>query len=196
MNHKLLPLVALGCAALIAFAPASQAASLNEKLMQCAVLKDSLERLVCFDALAKVAPTVPDEPYHAPAPSRAVVAPVAPAPVYQPQVAQPAATQPASAPAPQAATVPASKEDSFGKEHKEISKNAPERMTFTIAKIEKNPYGHHILTFKNGQKWKQMDDIHIRLSEDEEVIVTRGMFNAFYLKKTTSKKSIKVKRMD
>lgn len=139
------------------------------KLNQCAAINDSLERLVCYDELAKginqgkVAQTMPAIPKNS----------------------TPAATQQVDI------------TDSFGKEHikSKAQENLPDAITLTIQDLSKTVHGEWLITFTNGQEWKQTDGEYFKLKKGENVELKKGMLGAIYLKKFTANKRIRVKRL-
>jgi hypothetical protein len=183
MLKKSLSLGAFLCTSLLFLNFSAQAASLNERLMQCAVLKDSLERLVCYDQLTKSARTAPEEAL------TVQRAPVTAAPVMP--VAQPKSPTIVQAPAEQAKSA----EEEFGLEHKqtEEQKNT-DNQEMVIKAAKQNQYDQWTITFTNGQKWKQVDNTNMKFKEGDKVIISRGFWNSFNLKKAGSNRSMKVKR--
>jgi hypothetical protein len=147
---------------------------LNTELAQCAGVKDSLARLVCFDNFVAASASL------------SVVE-------KQPTVAaQQVKVVPVIAPV-------ADKTANFGAEHLKRLPVAEEdlQVVFVIKKLKKNPYGQWRITFNNGQQWKQTDDIHFRIKAGESVILKKGALSAVFMKKTDpdSNKKIRIKRV-
>ncbi|WP_085300155.1 hypothetical protein [Cognaticolwellia mytili] len=151
----------------------ANADTLNAELAQCAQVKDSLARLVCFDDLVKSTKSFTAGEQASTSTPVTQIAPVA--------------------------VEKTDKEASFGAEHLKKS-NIPEserQIVFTVEKLTKDQYGQLRFTFKNGQQWKQTDGSHFRVKEGESVLLIKGMLNSIYLKKniTSSNKKIRVKRL-
>ena len=47
---------------------------------------------------------------------------------------------------------------------------------------------------KNNQQWRQIGSDSLKLDEGDTVIISRGVFNSFLLKKADQNRSIRVKR--
>lgn len=88
------------------------------------------------------------------------------------------------------------KNEDFGLEHKEITKDNDDELTATVTSVEEAPYGELIITLDNGQQWRQIGSDRMRLNTNDIVIIERGMFNSFLLKKQGKSRSIRVKRTD
>ncbi|KJY95408.1 MULTISPECIES: hypothetical protein [Pseudoalteromonas] len=86
----------------------------------------------------------------------------------------------------------------FGLEHKKEKeqKDDNNELRARVSQVDEAPYGELILTLDNGQKWRQIGTEHFRLNSNDTVIISRGMFNSFLLKKQGANKSIRVKRVD
>ncbi|AZQ86061.1 hypothetical protein EKO29_19930 [Colwellia sp. Arc7-635] len=153
----------------------TQAETLNEGLVKCAKIEDSLARLVCFDRLAD----------HTSMPVSTVVKSNKVMPVAKPTVEAP---------------VKVSKAESFGADHirksHEVEKEES-KIVFEIASLQKDPYGKYRFTFKNGQQWKQTDNNQLRVKVGESVLLSKGFMGSIFLKKndTDSNKKIRVKRL-
>jgi len=159
----------------------AQAETLNEGLVKCTKVEDSLARLVCFDRLAQ----------HATVPVSTIVKSTKAQPVAEPKFVAPAAP---------VAPVKVSKAESFGAEHIRKSHEVEEeesKIVFEIASLQKDPYGKYRFTFKNGQQWKQTDNNQLRVKVGESVLLSKGFMGSIFLKKndTDSNKKIRVKRL-
>jgi hypothetical protein len=154
----------------------TQAETLNEGLVKCTKVEDSLARLVCFDRLAK----------HTTMPVSTIVKSNKVMPVAKPRVVAP---------------VKASKAESFGAEHirksHEVEEEEESKIVFEIASLQKDPYGKYRFTFKNGQQWKQTDSNQLRVKVGESVLLSKGFMGSIFLKKNDvdSNKKIRVKRL-
>ena len=84
----------------------------------------------------------------------------------------------------------------FGLEHKKTAaEEATDSLTFTIATAKKSIHGKWTLTFTNEQKWVTISSERMKFKAEQEVIISRGMFNSFMLKVMNSNRSVKVKRI-
>lgn len=166
--------------ALLQLAPTlAQAETLAEAMEKCRVVSNSLNRLVCYDQLAQRANNLEDSDLQEFYAQRPVGAPPTARAPQQPRGAQP--------PKP---------ESTFGLEaqiQREKSDTLPE-ITAVVGKVEKAPKGKLIITLDDGQVWRQTDTETLRLKSGDTVVISRGMIGAFYLKKTSGKKRIRVKR--
>ncbi|KPZ65287.1 hypothetical protein AN392_01441 [Pseudoalteromonas sp. P1-16-1b] len=167
MNKHLLSLLALASVPVLAATP------INEQALQaCSFIENDFNRLLCYDntiagkSLTQSARKQPEQPAQAnvKADTSTVTAPVA------------------------------IKEKEFGLEHKEITENGEESITSIISSVKKAPYGELIITLENNQQWRQIGSDSLRLDEGDTVIISRGVFNSFLLKKADQNRSIRVKR--
>lgn len=68
-------------------------------------------------------------------------------------------------------------------------------ITLTVSKLKKLIRGQWVITFDNGQKWRQKDAGTFRLVVGDTVELTKGTFGSVHMKKVGTKKSIRVKRL-
>jgi len=89
-----------------------------------------------------------------------------------------------------------SKEEKFGDEHIKKTDNDSniDSVNFLIEKVRKDNHEKWLITFSNSQVWKQTDSSYLSLHEGDNVIISKGLLGAFYLKKVGQSKQIKVKR--
>ena len=94
---------------------------------------------------------------------------------------------------------PSKKVASFAKNHlKKIAGNKAEisnEITATIIQAKKMLRGQWQVSLNNGQKWQQKDTVYLKLTSGDEVILEEGALGAFYLKKLTSNRRIRVRRI-
>lgn len=150
---------------------------LSLALKKCGAIDNDIARLVCFDELVE-SHQKKIKQYASDTVSKSVVQQVAPStqPTVEDKVAK------------------------FGAQH---LKKTPEEdqqdneVTFTVAKLTKDPYKRWYITFENGQRWKQTDESKLRIKVGDSVILTKGFMSAVYLKKNTedAKRRIRVKRL-
>jgi hypothetical protein len=82
----------------------------------------------------------------------------------------------------------------FGLEHKNVSEKNGEDLKASISNVEEAAYGELIITLDNKQQWRQIGSDQITLSKGDRIIINRGFFNSFILKKEGQNRSIRVKR--
>ena len=153
------------------------AADFVSSFKQCAAEKDSLNRLLCYDKLAKV---LNHQQVDVELPDVPVATSKSPSTVSTARTLEPAST-----------------EDEFGAKHLNKEKQeAVTQVSYVIKSIDKTIRGLYRFTFENGQKWEQQDnDVKTRFKVGETVIIKRGVFDAFYLKRPSSNRTIRVKRI-
>ena len=150
-------------------APTFAATAINEQALQaCSFIENDFNRLLCYDNT------------------------VAGKPLSKPTVNKTLSPTNTEATAPVAVAVTQAEE--FGLEHKEIAENGEESITSKISSVKKAPYGELIITLENNQQWRQIGSDSLRLDEGDTVIISRGVFNSFLLKKADQNRSIRVKR--
>ncbi|ALQ09606.1 MULTISPECIES: hypothetical protein [Pseudoalteromonas] len=146
----------------------------TQALQACSFIENDFNRLLCYDnTIAGKSLTKPS------------VAKVLAPPTTNTNVPIPTPTQKA----PSVANA-----DDFGLEHKEVHKEKDTEIKATITSIEKAAYGELIINLDNDQQWRQIGSDSMRLKESDTVVITRGVFNSFLLKKANQNRSIRVKR--
>jgi hypothetical protein len=83
----------------------------------------------------------------------------------------------------------------FGQENKQRTENLIEQIQATIIEIKKAPRGELIITLDNGQVWRQTDNTRLKLRKDQVVIIKRGAFGSFFIRKENTNKRIRAKRV-
>jgi|TARA_B100001059_G_scaffold35165_1_gene28217 hypothetical protein len=63
-------------------------------------------------------------------------------------------------------------------EHKNIAKENDSSISSTVSAIKEAAYGELIITLENGQQWRQIGSDGITLKEDDNVVISRGVFNS------------------
>jgi len=86
---------------------------------------------------------------------------------------------------------------SFGREHKlAATEKAINELEFTIKSAKLNLRKKWRLVFENGQVWYASEsNTAIKLKSGDKVIIRRGAFNSFSLKKKGAKRKVRIKRM-
>lgn len=171
MKKQLLPLLAL------LSIPSVNASEVNLQALQaCTFVENDFNRLLCYDnimagkSLSKPATTntlTPSASSLAPAEADTMVKPKSKA-----------------------------KNEDFGLEHKEITKDNDNEISAAVTSVKEAPYGELIINLNNGQQWRQIGSDRMRISADDIVVIERGMFNSFLLKKENQNRSIRVKRIN
>ena len=187
-------------AALITVFSLSMAASANaqqsieDAINQCSQETNSLQRLVCFDRLAKTVreytgasqqlPTVTRQP--------TVVRPTAP----EATVTVPQAQQQVQQEADVATRNVATAEDEFGLEHKRDTDVMISKLYAQVNAISTNQRRKRTVTLDNGQQWLQQDGSTLKISVGDTIYVERGVLGAFYMSTDDVNKRMKVKRVN
>jgi hypothetical protein len=150
---------------------------------QCAQLKDSLQRLVCYDRIFQAGDTAAAAPSGAPRAAAPVPAPV---PVPAPRVALPA---PAVAVAPVAA--PALGDESVQRREKDKNKPAEAAsLEATITALKETRPQVVRLTLDNGQVWQQMDmSSMFQVNVGDTVRIEKGTMGGYRLARTSRGRS-------
>lgn len=161
-------------------APTFAAQEINVQALQaCSFIENDFNRLLCYDN------TVAGKPLTKPS-EKKTLTPPKPVANITPNVSAPVAAVTASA--------PAAKGDDFGLEHKEITKDKDENITALVSSVKKAPYGELIISLDNSQEWRQIGSDSLKLKESDTVVISRGVFNSFLLRKDGQNRSIRVKR--
>ncbi|MDO6465498.1 hypothetical protein [Pseudoalteromonas carrageenovora] len=161
-------------------APTVTAQEINVQALQaCSFIENDFNRLLCYDN------TVAGKPLTKPS-EKKTLTPPKPVANITPNVSAPVAAVTASA--------PAAKGDDFGLEHKEITKDKDENITALVSSVKKAPYGELIISLDNSQEWRQIGSDSLKLKKSDTVVISRGVFNSFLLRKDGQNRSIRVKR--
>jgi hypothetical protein len=193
------------CALLVIFvSPISIANSLLDELSICAKNTDSLQRLVCYDKLAKDTKNKPPKQTQVTLKDSIVErvdSTVQVAPKFQ-QEKELAVSERPNKPAvvePQSVGVIANsvkqQQASFGKEGIKHPEDIIKQLKVKVIKIQKAPYGELIITVENGQVWRQTDGMRFKLSTDEMIIIERGALGSFFIGKENTNRRIRAKRV-
>ncbi|TMO53117.1 hypothetical protein [Pseudoalteromonas phenolica] len=88
------------------------------------------------------------------------------------------------------------KVDEFGLERsKKAASKKLDEIHSTVNKLTKNPRGQHTFHLKNNQIWKQKGSDRFPVKEGDEIIIIRGVFDSFRMKKVGTNRTIQVKRV-
>ncbi|MBE0459401.1 hypothetical protein NDQ71_12650 [Pseudoalteromonas sp. KG3] len=174
MKKQLLPILAL------LSIPTVHASEVNLQALQaCTFVENDFNRLLCYDN------TMAGKSLSKPTTSQTLTPPANSA---APAVAAATGTVAAGE------QIVKTKNEDFGLEHKEVSKDNDDEISAVVTNVEEAPYGELIITLDNGQQWRQVGSDRLRLTNNDTVVIERGMFNSFLLKKAGQNRSIRVKR--
>lgn len=153
----------------------------GEALQRCAQVKDSLERLVCYDRAAAAGAAMPA----APVPPSMAPSAASPAPAVQ--VASPAVPAPVVA-------APAVRE--FGDEtvkrteKERVATSGPTSLTALVAEMKEYRRNVYLLTLDNGQIWQQMDmDSLFTVKVGDTVQIEKGKLGGYRMARTSDGRS-------
>jgi hypothetical protein len=161
---------------------------------QCTQLKDSLQRLVCYDkALMEPAPASSTAPVAVtPTPAVRAAPPAAPAPA--PGVASP----PAVAAAPAAA--PALGDESLKRSQKQRKESdAPTSLEAKVTAAREVRQATYRVTLDNGQVWQQMDmSTLFQVGVGDVVRIEKGALGGFRMARVSNGRSgwVRVSRVE
>jgi hypothetical protein len=168
--HKLF----IGMAA-VAFSATSFAQ--QSGLEACAEIEDSLERLVCYDNLAKKEHSGKKKRQDRELPEQARKG-----------------KQKAAEMKEKAQERREQANERFGFEHKEKADTEDERISVTLADREEGPYGKWRITLTNGQVWKQTDSGYFSW-DGNSYYIERGALNSFFFGREGSNRRMRVQRV-
>jgi hypothetical protein len=173
--------------------PALPAEPTVDRLVGCAEIRDTRDRLACFDR--EVAPLVSARARSAPAAAPPSVATAAPAPVP--------ATSATVAPVTAVAPAPAPAARSFGEEQlqrKDRAADSEDQQSLhaKIERIRTVSASDFIVYLDNGQAWRHQDSVlggYLRV--DEAITITKGALGSYRLTRDAgnSKNWIRVTRI-
>ena len=159
---------------LLASAPA-RADDLNAQLAHCMTMNGAVERLSCYDRVARQA--------------------VGAAP--QAQAAQSPTQQ---SPTPQARIAPSADPGrDFGKERVTPAEPQSDRFTAEMTDFQKDARGHFTVVLQNGQVWRQAAGdtgvAQIRSGQANQVTISRGALGSYDLRFNDRNATFKVQRL-
>jgi len=140
----------------------------QEALQQCAGIEDSLERLVCYDNIAKQSQGDSKQAER------------------QKSNTQEMTSQQESS----------SSQQTFGMEHKDKEEGQVDRIEVEVASKEQGPYKKWRITLNNGQVWKQTDSGgYFPWDDDDTYYIERGALNSFFFGREDSNRRMRVQRV-
>lgn len=173
----------LAAAGLLVNASAIAADAQVEAGRQCGQLKDSLQRLVCYDRIFQAGDSAAPAPAPAAAPRAAAPVPV-PVPAPAPRVTAPAVASAPVAP-------PALGDESVQRREKEKNKPVePAALDATITALKETRPQVVRLTLGNGQVWQQMDMSSVfQVNVGDTVRIEKGTMGGYRLARTSRGRS-------
>ncbi|PKG98037.1 hypothetical protein [Paraglaciecola sp. MB-3u-78] len=170
--------------------------SLQSDLLDCAQSNDSLQRLVCYDNLAKKTQVKTTQEQNKQTKKQKIVVTPSP-PVLQKKavlstklIAELPIEPDISKPKPIVNSTA-----NFGQENIKHPKGLISQIQATVIKTKKAPRGELIIFLDNGQVWRQTDSTRLKLSKDNVVIIERGALGSFFIGKENANKRIRAKRV-
>lgn len=170
---------------------------------QCTQLKDSLQRLVCYDkALMEAAPASSTAPAPvavtvAPAPTPGVRVAPPPAPAAAPAVSAPAAV---SAAPTTPATAPALGDESLKRSQKQRKESeGPTSLEAKVTAAREVRQATYRVTLDNGQVWQQMDmSTLFQVGVGDVVRIEKGALGGFRMARVSNGRSgwVRVNRVE
>lgn len=157
-------------------------------LQKCAAIEDSLQRLVCYDNLAKQQASQQQEN---------IKKERAKQKDKKNNHGQRVAEQ-ARQKGQQMRNKDAQQtEQRFGLEHKNIEENnGLDKLVVEIASRREDPYGNWVITLKNDQVWKQTESVgYFSWPEDDTYYIERGAFNSFFFGREGTNRRFRVTRV-
>jgi hypothetical protein len=161
----------------------SFAMSLNsEALLACIKIESSNQRLICFDqAMANISlnETTKNDMDLSGAISTASQSDKNAAPIVK-------------------TTPPQNAKANFGLEKQKLRENKTqlESIDASVVSIQELASAQKVLTLDNQQRWQQISSGTFRIKVGDTLVLTRGAFGSFKLKKQGTNRAIKVKRLD
>ena len=146
-------------------------AAVEQSLQQCAQIGQDAQRLACYDQLSASLKS-PSTQVNAATPNSPVVASTAPT---------------------QAAPTATAAIARFGAKPVEVVQE-PEAIELTIASISQSARGNLIISFDNGQVWKQLEAKRYRLAAGDKVQIKKAALGSYLLQAEGRNRSIRVQR--
>lgn len=147
-------------------------ANAAEDLQQCRAIKDATARLLCYDQYVDAHST------------KDVT-------VAEPSVAPVAASSAAKATAP---VKTARDEALFGTSGETIESKIAD-LSVQVQSISTDSRQKLVLTMQNGQRWQQLDNGFLKVSQGDKCVISSGVFGSYTMKCQQGTKSIRVKRI-
>lgn len=140
-----------------------------EDLQQCRAIKDATARLLCYDQYVDARATSVTAP--AAAAANATIATTSTAPVKT-----------------------ARDEALFGTSGETIESKIAD-LNVQVQSISTDSRQKLLLTMQNGQRWQQLDNGFLKVSQGDSCVISSGVFGSYTMKCQQGTKSIRVKRI-
>jgi hypothetical protein len=168
--------------------PLVSAQSLSTALEACRQQQNALQRLVCYDDITLATASTQTSAANSATPTAQPL--TAKRQTSLPSAAVAAPSQPSVA-ASEVATA-----DDFGLEHKKSASEDQAKLRYmTVTEVSLNPRKELIVTFDNGQVWRQNGSSYYKIANGEQHYIKRGLFNSFSLGNDDNNRSVKVIRV-
>jgi hypothetical protein len=171
--------------------------SLQSDLLDCAKSNDSLQRLVCYDNLAKKTQVKTIQEQNKQTKKQKIA--VTPSPPAQQKKAVLSTKLIAELPIESDISKPkpiVNATANFGQENNKHPKDLINQIQGKIVMVRKSAYGKQIITLDNGQVWQQTDSTRLKLVEGQPITISRGALGSFFISKENTKKRIRAKRVN
>ncbi len=140
-----------------------------EDLQQCRAIKDATARLLCYDQYVDARVTSDTAP--AAAAANATIATTSTAPAKT-----------------------ARDEALFGTSGETIESKIAD-LNVQVQSISTDSRQKLLLTMQNGQRWQQLDNGFLKVSQGDSCVISSGVFGSYTMKCQQGTKSIRVKRI-
>jgi hypothetical protein len=167
---------------------AAQASDAESAAVRCVNIEADDKRLACYDRLFKQTTAQEEQKQTMPeADMKVVAAPEVPLKAIERSINE----APLSVEAEQAAM------DNFGAENlsrKEDNSDDLSELSAVVASVSEDPRGRRTFVLANGQVWKEDENSRVRVKEGTQIVISKGAFSAYYLKRAGTSRSVRVSR--
>lgn len=167
---------------------ASEASGAESAAIRCVNIKADDKRLACYDRVFMHITAKKEQKHTMPeADMKVVAAPEAPLKVIEPPINE----APASVVSGQAAM------DNFGAENlsrKEDNSDELTELSAVVASVSEGPRGKRTFVLENGQVWAEDENSRVRVKEGTQIVISKGLFTSYYLKRAGTNTNVRVSR--
>jgi hypothetical protein len=167
---------------------AAQASDAESAAMACVNIEADDKRLACYDRVFMHTTAKKEQKHTVPeADMKVVAAPEAPLKATE----RPINEVPPAVVSEQAAM------DNFGAENlsrKEDNSDELSELSALVASVSEDPRGRRTFVLANGQVWKEDENSRVRVKEGTQIVISKGAFSAYYLKRAGTSRSVRVSR--
>lgn len=82
----------------------------------------------------------------------------------------------------------------FGLEHRTNKDSVAETLYVTVSSVKYSAHDELLVTFDNGQKWRQQGNDYYRIAVGEKHHISRGIMNSFMLGNDDNNRTIRIQR--